>query len=41
MCSIFNNLFTDIGNNDTLHSKTGLLTENFTPNYQSLFFKLV
>ena len=40
MCSFFNNLFTVTGNNNTIHSKIGLVTEIFIPNYQSLFFKL-
>ena len=40
MCSLINNLFTLTGNNNTMCSKIGLVTEIVNSNYKSLFFKL-
>ena len=40
MCSFFNKFFTVTGNNNTMYSKIGLVTEMLILNYQSLFFKL-
>ena len=39
MCSFFNKLFTVTGNNNTMHSKIELVTENIIPN-PNHFFKL-
>ena len=36
---LISSLLTVTGNNNTMYSKIGLVTEMFIPNYQSLFFK--
>ena len=37
---LISSLLTVTGNNNTMYSKMGLVTEMFIPNYPSLFFKL-